>query len=172
MRVSRVVALAAGFASLVLAVSPARADPDPAVGVVTGTAVLLLGFTVGSTVAATADGQNGPTNAGWLVMESGFVLAPWTAHAVLGEWTRGLAFAALPAAAEGGTAGLLDSTPGLVLHGTLVQQRILWGLFGAGLASGVVGVVDAAFAPGRSGSIAMAPMVGPGQVGLEVGGCL
>jgi hypothetical protein len=171
-RASRVVVLAAGFASLVLAASPARAEPDPAVGVVAGTAVLLVGFTIGSTIAATANGLNGPTNAGWLVMESGFVLAPWTAHAALGQWTRGLAFAALPAATLGGTAGLLDSTPGTVLHGTIVQQRVLWGLFGAGLVSGVIGVLDVAFTTPRPGSVAMAPMVGPGQVGLEVGGCL
>jgi hypothetical protein len=171
-RAVRVVAAAAGFASLVLAASPARAEPDPAVGVVAGTAVLLVGFTIGGTVVASANGLNGPTNAGWLVMESGFVLAPWTAHAALGQWTRGLAFAALPAATVGGTAGLFDYSPGTVLHGTLVQQRILWGLFGAGLVSSVVGVLDVAFGIPRSGSIAMAPTVGPGQVGLEVGGCL
>ena len=75
-------------------------------------------------------------------MESGFVLAPWTAHAALGQWTRGLAFAALPAATVGGAAGLFDYAPGTVLHGSLVQQRILWGLFGAGLVSSVVGVLD------------------------------
>lgn len=172
MRASRVLAVAGGFAALVLVAPPAVAEPDPAVGVVAGSAVLLLGFTVGSTVVATADGLNGPTNVGWLVMESGFVLAPWTAHAALGQWTRGLGFAALPAATVGGTAGLFDYSAGTVLHGTLVQQRILWGLFGAGLVSSVIGVLDVAFATPRSGSIAVAPMVGPGQAGLEVGGCL
>jgi hypothetical protein len=139
---------------------------------VAGTAVLLLGFTVGSTMAATADGSNIGTNAGWLVMESGFVLAPWTAHAALGQWTRGLAFAALPAATEGGTVGLFDYSPGTVLHGTLVQQRILWGLFGTGLVSSVVGMLDVTFASRRASSVAVAPMVGAGQVGLQVGGGL
>jgi hypothetical protein len=171
-RARGVVTFAASFAAFAVAASPARAEPDPAVGVVVGSAVLLVGMTVGSTVVATANGENGPTNAGWLVMESGFVLAPWTAHAAVGQWTRGLAFAALPGAAVGGTVGLFDYSPGTVLHGTLVQQRVLWGLFGAGLVSSVIGVLDVTRSSPRAGSIAMTPMVGPGQVGMEVGGCL
>jgi len=171
-RAPRVVTLAASLGALVLATRSARAEPDPGVGLVAGTAVLLLGFTVGSTVVATADGSDTATNTGWLMMESSFVLAPWTAHAALGQWTRGLAFAALPAATTGGTIGLLDEAPGTVLHGTLLQQRVLWGLFGAGLASSVVGMLDVAFASPRAGSVAVAPMVGAGQVGLQVGGGL
>jgi hypothetical protein len=166
------VTLAASLGALVLATPSARAEPDPGVGLVAGTAVLLLGFTVGSTIVATADGSNVATNTGWLVMESGFVLAPWTAHAALGQWTRGLAFAALPAATTGGTVGLLDDSPGTVLHGTLVRQRILWGLFGAGLLSSMVGLLDVTFTRPHTDSVAVAPMVGVGQVGLQVGGGL
>jgi hypothetical protein len=166
------VTLAASLGALVFATPSARAEPDPGVGLVAGTAVLLLGFTVGSTMVATADGSNIATNSGWLVMESGFVVAPWTAHAALGQWARGLAFAALPAATTGGTVGLFDYAPGTVLHGTLVQQRILWGLFGTGLVSSVVGMLDVTLARPRAGSVAVAPMVGAGQVGLQVGGGL
>ncbi len=168
---ARVVALAACIA-LVLGAAPARAESDPGVAVVVGTATLLLGFTVGATVAATANDSNVATNAGWLIMESGFVLAPLTAHATQGQWTRGLAFATLPAATLGGTVGLFDYSPGTVLHGTLVQQRILWGLFGAGLVSSVIGVVDATFARPHLGPIAFAPIAAPGQLGLELGGTL
>lgn len=165
--------LAVAFGALALATpSAARAEPDPGVGLVAGTATLLLGFTVGSTVVATANGSNTSTNTGWLIMESGFVLAPWTAHAALGQWTRGLAFAALPAAVTGGTLGLFDYSPGTVLHGTLVQQRILWGLFGGGLVSSVFGMLDVTFGAPRAGTVAMAPMVGAGQVGLQLGGDL
>jgi hypothetical protein len=171
-RAFRVVTFAASLGALVLATTPVRAEPDPGVGLVAGTAVLLLGFTVGSTIVATADGSNTATNAGWLVMESGFALAPWTAHAAVGQWARGLAFAALPAATTGGTIGLFDYAPGTVLHGTLVQQRILWGLFGGGLVSSVVGMLDVTLASRRAGSVALAPMVGAGEVGLQVGGGL
>jgi hypothetical protein len=167
------VPLAVAFGALVVATpSAAHAEPDPGVGLVAGTAALLLGFTVGSTVVATANGSNTATNTGWLIMESGFVLAPWTAHAALGQWTRGLAFAALPAAATGGTVGLFDYSAGTVLHGTLVQQRILWGLFGGGLASSVFGILDVTFGAPRAGTVAVAPMVGSGQVGLQLGGDL
>jgi len=121
-----------------LAAAPARAEPDPGVALVVGTATMLLGFAVGATVTATANGSKRPTNTGWLIMESGFIVAPFAAHATQGEWTRGLAFSALPAAAMGGTVGLFDYSPGTVLHGTLVQQRILWGLFGTGLVSSVI----------------------------------
>ncbi|HTB72049.1 MAG TPA: hypothetical protein VK762_02335 [Polyangiaceae bacterium] len=177
MRAPRVVTLAAALGALVLATpSAARAEPDPGIGLVAGTAVMLLGFTVGSTVVVTANGSNTSTNTGWLIMESGFVLAPWTAHAALGQWTRGLAFAALPAAATGGTIGLFDYAPGTVLHGTLVQQRFLWGLFGGGLVSAVLGILDVTFAaPAQEHGpvpVAVAPMVGAGQVGLQVGGDL
>jgi hypothetical protein len=171
-RASRVVTLAASLGALVLATPSARAESDPGVGLVAGTAVLLLGFTVGSTVVATADGSNTATNNGWLIMESGFVLAPWTAHATLGQWTRGLAFAALPAATTGGTIGLFDYSAGTVLHGTIPQQRLLWGLFGAGLASSVVGMLEVTFARPRVGPVAVAPIVGGGQVGLQIGGGL
>ena len=155
-----------------LAAASARAEPDPGVAVVVGTATMLLGFAVGATVAATANGSNVPTNTGWLIMESGFVLAPFAAHATQGEWIRGLAFSALPAAAMGGTLGLFDYSPGTVLHGTLVQQRILWGLFGTGLVSSVIGVVDVTLARPHAGTIALAPVVAPGQVGVELGGAL
>ncbi len=155
-----------------LAAAPARAEPDPGVAVVVGTATMLLGFAVGATVAATANDSNVPTNTGWLIMESGFVLAPFAAHATQGEWTRGLAFSALPAAAMGGTLGLFEHSPGIVLHGTLVQQRFLWGLFGTGLVSSVIGVVDVTLARSHAGPIALAPVVAPGQVGVELGGRL
>jgi hypothetical protein len=171
-RAPRVIAVGVLSAALTLAATPAQAEPDPAVGLVAGTAILLLGFTVGGTVVATAEGGAASTNAGWLVMESGFVLAPFTAHAALGQWTRGLAFAALPAATEGGTLGLFEYAPGTILHGSLVQQRILWGLFGAGLVSSVIGVLDVTFASPRARSIAVAPLVGERQVGLQLGGTL
>jgi hypothetical protein len=155
-----------------LASAPARAEPDPGVGVVVGAATVLAGLTVGATVTATAHGSNVSTNSGWLIMESGFALAPWTAHATQGQWMRGLAFAALPTAAAGGTIGLFDYAPGVVLSGTIVQQRILWGLFCTGLASSVVGVIDVTLARPRVGRIALTPVAAPGQVGLELGGAL
>ena len=172
MRAPRVVVGSAILAAMTFSARPSAADPDPGVGMVAGAAVLLLGFTVGGAVIATAEGADGPTNTGWTLIESGFVLAPLTAHAVVGQWARGLAFAAPPAAFEGGNIGLMAGTPGVILHGTLAQQRIFWGLFGLGFASSVVGVIDVTFAAPRLGPVAIAPALGPGAVGIQVGGNL
>ena len=172
MRTLHVVALVSSLAGWTLAAAPARADPEPVVGLVAGAGVMLLGFAVGGTVVATAEGSNMTTNAGWLIMQSGFALAPWTAHAALGQWARGLAFTALPAATVGGAAGLFDYAPDAVLHGSLVQQRVLWGLFGVGLVSSVLGVLDVTFANPHVGSIAIAPIVAARELGVQVGGNL
>jgi hypothetical protein len=155
-----------------LASAQSHAEPDPGVGVVVGAATILAGLAVGATVTATANGSNVSTNSGWLIMESGFALAPLTAHATQSQWVRGLAFAALPTAALGGTVGLFDYSPGTVLHGTIVQQRILWGLFCTALVSSAVGVVDVPLAHPRVGPIALMPLASPGEVGLELGGTL
>ncbi len=164
------------FASLALATQdlPARADePDTALGVLTGASVFVLGFGAGATLLATS-GEKNPSqdNAGWLTMESGFVVAPLVSHGVVGEWTRGLAFSAVPVGALGGSAGLFADRPRTVRHGVLSEQRVLWALFGAALFTGAAGVVDVAFAGERAHSLTIAPAVGAGRYGLEVGGTL
>jgi hypothetical protein len=171
-RAPRVLA-AAVIPAVLGAASTARADPpDPTTGLVAGAAVLVASFTVGATFLATAEGDNGPSNAGWMIMQSGFALAPLAAHGVLGEWGRGLAFSALPTATTAGTLALFEAQPGTILHGSLPQQRFLWGLFGVGLASSVVGIVDATLAAPRIGPVAIAPAIGPGHLGIELGGSL
>jgi hypothetical protein len=153
--------------------APARAEgPDPAPALVAGAAVLLVGFTMGATLVATAEGRNAPENTGWLVMESGMTLAPLTAHALTGAWARGLAFTALPAATEGGTLALFESDPGTIIHGSLPEQRVMWALFGVGLASSLVGVADVAWSRPRVGPIAVAPALGRDRVGLQLEGTL
>jgi ABC-type uncharacterized transport system permease subunit len=55
-----------------------------------------------------------------------------------------------------------------VEHGTLPQQRVMWGLFCAGLGASMAGIIDTAFAPERS--LHIAPVLGAGHAGLTVGG--
>ena len=120
-------------------------------------------------VTNASDAQN---DAGWLTFEAGFALAPLASHAVAEEWTRGLAFAALPAAGLGGTATLLAMHPATIVHGELAEQRVMWSLFGLGVLSSILGVVDATFANRRARAVTVAPVLGSGQVGLGVGGAL
>ncbi len=167
------------ISSIVLASSwapPARADeprarePDPGPALVAGAAVLLAGFAVGSTLASTAGGDNGATNAGWLLMQSSMALAPMTANLVEGTWVRGLAYSAIPAGTLGGTVALFSYDPGTVLHGSLEEQRVMWGLFGLGLVGSLVGIASVTWGP--SNAVHVAPTVARDGAGLAIGGAL
>jgi hypothetical protein len=176
-RALRVLGPVALASSITLAAAPARAeppdrDPDPGMGVVAGVATLVLGFAVGGTMIATASGSNGPSNAGWLIMNSGLVLAPLAAHGAVGQWGRGLVFSALPAATEGGAVALFEYDSGTILHGSLPEQRLLWGLFGAGLIGSIVGIIDVAITAPRIGPVTVSPSVARDGAGLQVGGTL
>jgi len=163
-------------AVLCLAPGSARAEqtqsPDTTLAFVAGAFVMAAGFMVGSVLLATNTDNRTADNAGWLTMNGGFTVAPIASHAVVGEWGRGLAFAAAPAAAMGGTAALFQVDSGTVVHGSLPEQRVLWSFFLAGLFSGTAGVVDAALARGRTAPVTVAPMIGAGHLGLSVGGTL
>jgi hypothetical protein len=171
--------LAAGL----LLTFPARAQeaapaPDPAVALLVGGATIFAGFAAGATVIATGSDLGSPSDAaarqtqiGWWVMESGFALAPLTAHAVVGEWGRGALFSAVPTAAALGTIPVFAEQPSAVEHGTLEEQRVMYVLYGVALLGAVAGVVDAALAPGRR-AVQVAPMVGSGRAGLVLGGTL
>jgi len=164
--------LAATALAVAMLSSPrAHADEaDAASGMAVGAATLVAGFAVGGTLMATSNDAASPNAAGWFALESGFALAPLTAHAVVGEWKRGALFSALPAATTLGTIPVFLTNPTAVDHGSLPQQRWMWGLFGVGLFSAAVGVLDVAFAPGRA--VQVVPAMGPGSAGLTLGGAL
>jgi hypothetical protein len=147
-------------------------EPNAGFGFFTGTSVLVAGFGIGGVLLATSGARYKQDNAGWLAIESGFALAPVAAHGVTGEWVRGLAFAATPAAMTVGSGTVFAVDPHAVRHGQLTEQRILWSLFSVALFSGAVGVVDAAFADTRAKGITVSPSVGAGSFGLDVGGTL
>jgi hypothetical protein len=169
-------AIAAGL----VFVAPARAEErDPVVAVAVGAATMVVGFAVGGTLIGTTahanpandvPGDNTRNIAGWFAIEGGFVLAPLASHAVVGEWGRGAVFAAVPTATTLATIPVFTSVPDAVDHGSLPVQRWMWGFFCGGMAAAAVGVVDSAFAPGRS--VRVAPMVGNGTAGVIVGGVL
>lgn len=159
---------------VVFAAVPARADePDAALGVFTGAATLVTGFGIGAVVVATsAEHDASRSQVGWVTMESAFTVAPIAAHGVVHEWGRGLWFAAIPAASIGGTSAVFAIDSEAVRHGVLSEQRVLWGLFGAALFAGSVGVVDVMFAGDRARAVSVAPTVGAGEVGLRIRGNL
>jgi hypothetical protein len=161
------------IAVLALVACSSRADePEPALGFLAGSSLFLAGFAVGGVLIGTSNGNDFQNNAGWLTIDAGFSLAPLVSHALVGEWTRALVFTAPPVAVSAGSATLLAIHPATIEHGELSDQRVMWSLFGIGLLSSVVGVVDAGLAKGRAREVAIAPLIGPGHVGLRIGGIL
>jgi hypothetical protein len=161
----------AALTAVLLLAPAAKADgPDPAVALALGAATVLAGFVVGGTFTATNQGNAGKAEAGWFAIESGFSAAPLVSHAVVGEWARGAVLSAVPTAATLATIPVFLVNPDAVEHGTLPQQRVMWGLFCGGLAASMAGLIDTVFAPGRA--LHVAPVVGAGNAGVAVGGAL
>jgi len=161
--------------AMLFTLSPSSAQatepgPDAAVALAVGAATMFAGFVIGGTLVAASGENPGKNEAGWLAMETGFALAPLTSHAVVGEWGRGAAFAAIPTATTLGSLPVFLGDKDAVGSGTITQQAFLWGFFVAGLGSAAIGVIDAAFAPGRA--LHVAPALGPHQAGLVLGGVL
>jgi hypothetical protein len=157
-------------AAFFVAPSARAEDPDPAIAFAVGAATVFVGFAVGGAFIATNQGDAAKAEAGWFGMESGFSLAPLVSHAVAGEWARGAVFASIPTATTLATIPVFAVNDAAVEHGTLPQQRVMWGLFIAGLAGSMAGVIDTVFSPGRA--LHVAPVVGGGNAGVVVGGAL
>jgi hypothetical protein len=167
----RSLAFPAILTAAVLVAPSARADgPDPGVAFALGTATVLTGFVVGGTFMATNQGDAAKAEAGWFAMEGGFSLAPLVAHAFVDEWARGAAFAAVPTATTLATIPVFLVNGAGVEHGTLPQQRVMWGLFCGGFAGAMAGVIDTVFSPGRA--LHVTPVLGVGSAGVSVGGAL
>ncbi len=167
----RSMAFPAAFTAACLFASPARADgPDPAAAFALGAATILTSFIVGGTFMAANQGDAAKAEAGWFMLEGGFSAAPLVSHAAVGEWGRGAVWAAIPTATTLATIPVFSLDGAAVEHGTLPEQRVMWGLFCGGLAASMAGVVDTVFAPGRA--VHVAPVVGGGGAGITVGGAL
>jgi hypothetical protein len=171
--------LASSFVSLPRALAQDREaepepEPDRTLAFVVGMTTVFAGFTLGGTMIAAAGDDPAKTNAGWLVMQSGYALAPFTAHAVNGEWARGAVFSAIPTVCIGGTVPVLvEQHAGPVDHGSIEEQRVMWSFFGVGLIASAVGIVDAVLPRGRSAhALRLVPDVGAKHAGLVFGGAL
>lgn len=151
--------------------TPPPPVPDTAAAFIAGTAVLVAGVGVGATIIAGNDGKTSDIG-GWMVMQSGFAVAPLVAHGITGEWGRGLVFGSVPLATTAGTATVFALDSNAVRHSDLPQQRILWSLFVVGLFSSAYGVVDSIGADDRARRLVVAPVVGRGIAGIDVEGAL
>ena len=144
---------------------------DPALAVWIGAATHIAGFAIGGAILGSG-GDDAVARVGVYVVHSGFTLAPLVAHGAVGEWGRGAFFSIPPAASLAGTAGLFAYEPKAFDLGSLNEQRVAWLLLGLGMASSVVGIVDAAFVQTRHPKIVarVVPTVTAHTAGLSLGG--
>ena len=161
--------VASAFAAVVLGCPlVAHAEPEPAFAIFAGAITETVGFVAGTALLGAGQNQKELGRAGWMVIHSAFTLAPITAHGAVGEWKRGLLFSAMPAAALAGTTTMFVVEPNAVDYSNLWEQRALWLLFGAGLTTSVIGVLDAMLVNTRG--LKAAPAVTARSAGLMVGG--
>lgn len=167
-------AKAAAISAVVCVASSAEATepaapppPDPTSAFVVGAVTQAAGMVIGGSMVASGEGFGPTPKAGFLVMQSSFILSPLLAHGVVDEWGRGLWFAAVPTAALGGSILLFSIAPGAVTAQDLGEVRVLWSMVTAGMLSSTVGVIDAALVRSRTVHLTPSPVgIGAGVQGV------
>jgi hypothetical protein len=159
--------------TLLLSASPARAGDPPsgAVALLAGAATVFTGFVVGGALIGPANNDAGKSAAGWLAIEAGLTLAPFTAHAAVGEWGRGALFAVFPALSTGASVFVFTGDPYAVGQGDDQETYTMMPLMVVGLLASTIGVVDAVLVGGRN-SVRVVPRLGSHEAGLVIGGSL
>jgi hypothetical protein len=186
------VALAAPPAAAADAITaPAIAPPAPdddstgLLAFITGAATAIVPVAIGATIADRGQSDSAK-NVGLVVAGAGVALAPFTAHAVAGEWKRAAAFSAVPIATEIAISVLLAARPDAVYHGDKITRTTFGVLFTADVFIAALGLVDASFTGDRRKERALAtpaksaaptlrylsPTVAGGGFGLTLGGTL
>jgi len=164
--------------SLLVVPRAARAtEPDTSLAFFTAAALDAAGFIVGGAIVSTSPaGGSGDERRsfGWLAMQAGYTVSPLVAQGMVGQWSRGAVFAAIPAGTLAGTAAFYRLKTDGVESNSLEQQRLVWGLFTVGLAVSMAGAIDVLLAgnPPRERMVAVRPNIGPGQAGLQIEGTL
>lgn len=146
---------------------PSRPGPDPAAAFIVGAVTQTAGLVIGGSMAASGEGFGPTPKAGFLIMQSSFILTPILAHGIVDEWERGLWFAIIPTAALGGTITLFSVAPGAVTDQDLGEVRVLWSMVTAGMLSSTVGVIDAMLVRSRTVHVTPSPAgIGAGITGV------
>jgi hypothetical protein len=104
----------------------------------------------------------------------GLALAPIASHAIALEWGRAAVFGGVGAAIAVGAVWLIESTPDLLIEGSLGKRRLLGLCYGLQLLSSGIGLFDSLGAGerARARGVALQPLLGRGELGVVVGGWL
>jgi len=144
-------------------------DPAP-IGLIAGTATAVLPLIVGGALMA-EDQSPRLESAGFIVMASGFALAPWVAHGVQGSWRRAALYGGVSLALSAGAVAEMEVSNAFerrVGNKQRIPTKILLPL---AMGSSVLGVVMSLFDPDRAElpprlSLWLAPAAGGLATGL------
>jgi hypothetical protein len=155
-----------------LPASAAEAPPsDPApVGLIAGTATAIVPLIVGGALMA-EDQSPRLEAAGFIVMASGFALAPWVAHGLEGAWRRAAFYGGISLALSAGAVAEMEASHAFerrVGNKQRIPTKILLPL---AMGSSMLGVVMSLFdhdgsEPPPRLSLWLAPAVGGFETGL------
>jgi hypothetical protein len=137
---------------------------------VVGAAIDAVTFAVGVALVGTDTAGFDQARAGWITCSAGFTIAPFVAHAMVGEWLRGAAFSAVPLATTIGNAVVLGSATSQTIDVTPLNQdqRFIVLFTSIGMLGSVIGLLDVAlFKPAK---VHVAPNISQHGGGFVIGG--
>jgi hypothetical protein len=165
--------------ALLLGASHATAQTDtcaPPVAVSVGTGVALaMGSLATGGLLLAGNERTAGRRAGAYTIFTGFALTPVVSHAIAGEWVHASIFGGIGLAVELSAVWLIESTPDLMVEGSLGKRRVLAAFYGLSLLNAGIGLFDSLGAAERAKqrtAFTVAPRLGRGEIGVGIGGSL
>jgi hypothetical protein len=150
-------------------------EPPVLASMVAGAGIALGSLAVGGAELAEHESQASRKPGAYTILY-GLSLSPIVSHAIVGEWARAALFGAVPLATALSATALIEASPSLLVEGGLGSRRVLTLCYTLVLLSSAVGLYDSMQAGERARSrvqrVAVAPLLGRGEVGVAVGGQL
>ena len=119
------------------------AEPAP-VGLIAGTATAIVPLIVGGALMA-EDQSPRLEAAGFIVMASGFALAPWVAHGLQGSWRRAAIYGGISLALSAGAVAEMEASNAFERHVGNRQRIPTKVLLPLAMGSSMLGVVMSLF---------------------------
>jgi hypothetical protein len=163
---------------LVLVAGAVLAEPPPPPpdshakktwALVIGIAIDAVSFAVGAATLGSDSLASDQARAGWITCSAGFTVAPFVAHAIVGEWLRGVAFSAVPLAGVVGNAIVLAGNPNVDQMPLNPDQRLVYAFTTAGLLGSFIGLLDVALFKSKP-PVRIAPSISQSSAGVVLGG--
>ena len=164
--------------ALVFVAGSAFAEPPPPPpddrakrtwALVVGIAIDAVSFAVGAATLGSDQLAGAEARAGWITCSAGFTIAPFVAHAMMGEWLRGVAFSAVPLASVIGNSIVLGSNANLDQMPLNPDQRLVYAFTTAGLLGSFIGLLDVALFKSKP-PVRVAPSISHSGAGVVLGG--